>query len=106
MADVMCNDVCLWINHVFCGVTRAALLGLEPGARIWLEVDGAPILFERMQDGSDGRSTRGLKPVGPTAELWRRRFRDEPGSMVELEFVERPTDLGKAADRVGREVTE
>lgn len=95
MADVICKE------HVGCGVTRCALLALEPGSRIWLEVDGEPILFERMEDGIDGRSTRGLKPVGETADLWLKRYRDEPYSMIELDFIERLVDRGRAADRLG-----
>lgn len=103
MADVICDDVCLWIDHVFCGVTRLALLGLEPGSRIWLRVEDERVLFERMQDGSDGRSTRGLKPVGDNADRWRRVFRDEPGTMIEVEFIERPIDDGCGIKRIGRD---
>ena len=98
MADVICSDVCLWIRNVGCGLTRRVMLGLEPGAQIWLEVEGEPVLFERMKDGSDGRSTRGLRPVGETAVHWRRHFGDKPTSL-EIDFIERPLDAGRSAER-------
>ena len=99
MADLLCTDVCIWISHIGCGFTRRALLGLEPGSRIWLEVEGKPILFERMQDGADGRVTRGLKPVGPSKADWRAIYDEYRGSVVDIHFVERPLDRGRSAER-------
>ena len=63
MADVFCNDVCLWVKHVGGRDVRTVLLSLDPGSRIWLSLDGEAVQFERMQDGGDGRSTRGFKPL-------------------------------------------
>ncbi len=96
MADAVIMDVCLWIGNVGCGLTRRALLALEPGSRIWLSVDDVPLLFERMQDGLDGRSTHGLKPIGPSKEVWLQRYRTEKVAAVELKFVERPVDRSPA----------
>ena len=96
MPEVFCNDVCLWVKDVGCRQTRVALLALEPGSKVWLCVEGEPILFERMQDGVNGRSTRGFKPVGPSAAIWRTRFREQEVTLLEFDFIERPLDEGKA----------
>lgn len=96
MAETLCKDVCLWVKDVGCRQTRVTLLSLEPGSRIWISVEGEPIQFERMADGSDGRSTRGFRPVGLTADRWLRRYRESRGELVEIELTERPLDEGKA----------
>ena len=95
MADLFCNDVCLWVKNVGGADVRTILLSLEPGSRIWLSLDGEAAQFERMQDGSDGRSTRGFKPIGPTAKIWKARYRPEqPTYIEEVEIIERPQDRG------------
>ncbi len=97
MADAFCTDVCLWVKDVGGQDLRVLLLSLEPGSRIWLSVDGEAIQFERMADGEDGRSTRGFKPIGETAVLWKNRYLDPARRYVEeLEVVERPSDAGAA----------
>lgn len=109
MAEVFCSDVCLWVRDVGCRETRVALLALEPESRVWLEVEGEPILFERMRDGSDGRSTRGFKPAGEAGKRWLKRYREERGALIEFEFIERPLDEDKAGSgywRLDEEITE
>lgn len=97
MADATCKDVCLWVKHVGGRDIRTILLSLEPGSQIWLSIDGDAVQFERMQDGADGRSTRGFKPIGTTASVWLSKY--EPGKSTyieEIEVIERPADLGAA----------
>lgn len=97
MSDGFCEDACLWVKHLGGRDIRTMLLSLEPGSRIWLSLDGDAVLFERMQDGSDGRSTRGFKPIGPTALVWLSKY--VPGESIyieEIEVIERPADSGTA----------
>jgi hypothetical protein len=96
MAKVICKDVCLWVKHVGCPQTRVMLLALEPGSQVWLSVAGQPILFERMKDGTDGRSTRRFNPVGETRKLWLQHYEEQKEALLDFEFVERPLDAGKA----------
>lgn len=98
MPTAICNDTCLWIANVGCGLTRTALLALEPGARIWLSIEGQLQLFERMRDGADGRSTRGLKPIANSGTVWIDSYAHGI-TIVELEFVERPADEGAASSK-------
>ena len=93
MADVFCNDVCLWVKHVGGRDLRTVLLSLDPGSRIWLSLDGKAVQFERMLDGADGRSTRGFKPVGPTAAVWLDKYKPGQSAYIEeVEVIERPLD--------------
>jgi hypothetical protein len=96
MAEVICSDVCLWVKDVGCRQTRVILLALEPGSQVWLSVADEPILFERMKDGTDGRSTRGFKPVGKTGKRWLEFYRDQKSTLLDFEFIERPLDAEKA----------
>jgi hypothetical protein len=95
VADAFCQDECLWVKHIGGHDVRVVLLSLDPGSRIWLSFDGVAVQFERMKDGADGRSTRGFRPVGDTAHLWRAMY--EPGKAAyieEVEIIERPADKG------------
>lgn len=89
----------LRISDLWSGPTRRALLGLEPGSRIWLEVDGRPVLFERMRDHPDGRSAPFVVPVGDSVEVWRRLCAEQDPLVMGYDFVERPADAGSSADR-------
>ncbi len=97
MADLFCNDVCLWVKHIGSRQLRVILLSLEPGSKVWLSLDGDAVQFERMQDGADGRSTLGFRPVGDTASLWLDRFKQGKSTYIEeVEIIERPVDAGAA----------
>ena len=97
MADATCNDVCLWVKHVGGRDIRTILLSLEPGSQIWLSIDGDAVQFERMQDGADGRSTRGFKPIGSTASAWLDKYVPGQSTYIEeIEVIERPSDAGAA----------
>jgi hypothetical protein len=39
-----------------------------------------------MRNGKDGRSTTGIKPIGPMKEIWR-RFQTRRGEVVEVREV-------------------
>ena len=96
MADLIGDDVCLWVNQVGCRQTRVALLALEPGSRVWLNVEGNPILFERLRDDSDGRSRRGFRPIGDSIATWAMVRRDQRNELLEFDFIERPDDRDAA----------
>ena len=86
----------LCISDIGCGLTRRALLGLEPGSRLWLEIEGVPLLFEHVADGEDGRSTPFLKPIMESAELWMGLCASLPAMAMQFDFIERPADRGKS----------
>jgi hypothetical protein len=98
MADFYCRGEELLVDHIGGRDLRVMLLALEPGARIWLSLDGDVVQFERLADGSDGVSRREFRAIGETAHLWRKRLDDPKLAYVEeLEIVERPKDAGGAA---------
>ena len=105
MADVIFSEDGLWIADIGCGMMRRALLALETGSRIWLEIEGEAVLFERMAD-VDGESKLGLKPVGETAALWANAAERASCVMPEVEFIERPADRGKASKNICDEHTD
>ncbi len=73
MADLLCTRDYIPISFIGCGMTRCALLALEPSSRVWLEIEGEPLLFERMPDGPDGSISRfetsGIKRGSLAADL-------------------------------------
>ena len=105
MADLVCTDICLWVKHVGCRQLRIVLLSLDPGSKIWLSLDGDAVQFERMQNSTDGSSTRGFKPVGETALLWLDRFKQGQTTYIqEVEIIERPLDTDAAGEGFYRQV--
>ena len=66
---------------------RRVFCSLEPGSRIWLSVDGEPILFERMLSGGNANGTPGLKPRGATAARWRSFYTARKGDELPLSFL-------------------
>ncbi len=101
MTDVIHSEDGLWIANIGCGITRCALLALEPGSKIWLEVEGETVLFERMAD-VDNLSQRGLVPVGKTALGWTNARKCSDSIMLKIDFVERPVDIGRRAESIYR----
>lgn len=84
MMPMFVRDVCLWISDIPSGPDRRMLQSLTPGSQIWIDVEGQPVLIERMKTGKDGRPTLGLKPVGPSARGWLDHYK--AGGHVEVEM--------------------
>lgn len=94
---LLVQDTVVWLRHIADDALRARCERLPPGSRIVLDVDGTPIELEKMADGSDGRPTQGLKPVGPSVEAWRRFWPARRGEAVAVrEARGEPPGFGEA----------
>lgn len=84
VGEVEVRDNALWIRHI-CGdpALRERLLGLPAGMSVVLEVDGFRGRWEKMKDGTDGRPTNGLKPVGPARAQWD-ALQEQRGTLVRI----------------------
>jgi hypothetical protein len=63
---------------------RDEILGLEPGTVIRLKIDGHTGFFVKMENGTKGASTNGIKPVAETKAWWRRFYSERRGDLVEI----------------------
>ncbi len=87
MAFVAIRDDAMWAKQIEGGkALKERIVALAPGEAIELEVDGIVGTWEKMRDGKDGRSTLGIKPVGPMKTIWK-RFQTRRGAVVEVREV-------------------
>jgi len=87
MAYVEIRDDSMWAKQIEGGkALKDRIIALAPGEVIELEVDGIVGSWEKMRDGKDGRSTMGIKPIGPMREIWK-RFQARRGDVVEVREV-------------------
>jgi len=84
MALVEVRDHALWIKHLHGDQPLASKLQAMPeGTLIELTVDGVRGHWRKMDDGKDGRSTPGLRAIGPARDHWH-GLQDRRGSLVEV----------------------
>ena len=87
MAYVEICDDTMWATQIEGGkALKDRILSLAPGEVIELEVDGIVGRWERMRNGTDGRPTKGIKPIGPMKEVWK-RLQSRRGEVVEIREV-------------------
>ena len=87
MAYVEICDDAMWATRIEGGkALKDRILSLAPGEVIELEVDGIVGRWERMRNGTDGRPTKGIKPIGPMKEVWK-RLQSRRGEVVEIREV-------------------
>jgi hypothetical protein len=87
MGYVAITDDAIWANHIEGSrALKQRILSLSPGDIIELEVDRIVGRWEKMKNGRDGRSTSGIKPVGPMKEIWK-AFQSRRGETVEVREV-------------------
>jgi hypothetical protein len=87
MAYVEIRDDSMWAKQIEGSkALKDRIIALTPGAVIELEVDGIVGRWEKMRNGKDGRSTLGIKPIGPMKEIWK-RFQARRGDVVEVREV-------------------
>jgi hypothetical protein len=87
MAYVEICDDAMWATRIEGGkALKDRILSLAPGEVIELEVDGIVGRWERMRNGTDGRPTKGIKPIGPMKEVWT-RLQSRRGEVVEIREV-------------------
>ena len=83
------RDAVIWTKHIHGdNAVRIQLSELDAGKLAVLKIDGTELTFAKMNDGSDGRPTSGLKPVGETARTaWNELYEDRRGDLVPFEVV-------------------
>ena len=87
MGYVEITDDTIWAKQIEgAKALKDRILSLSPGDLIELEVDGVVGQWEKMRSGRDGRATKGIKPVGPMKEIWK-RFQARRGQIVRVREV-------------------
>ncbi len=88
MALTTVSDFVIWAKHIQGDPDLAErVLALRAGEVINLAVDGVPGAWCKMDDGRDGRPTRGLRPLGRTQAFWRELYAERRGEVVSLELA-------------------
>lgn len=84
MSLIEIRDFALWPKHIHQNEPlKEKLLGLEAGELIELEVDGYRGMWKKMDDGSDGRPTPGIKALGSAKTHWH-GLQDRRGDLVSI----------------------
>lgn len=93
MAQITIKDDVIWKKHIHGDPALAeAVEQLRGGETIQLRVEGRAGLWRKMEDGSDGRPTSGLRPEGPMKEVWRELYRSRKGQIVAVERDDESTE--------------
>lgn len=81
---IICDDV-LRARHIEGDPDLArSIRSLPADDIIVLRIEGTPLRFRKMRDGSDGRPTDGVRPERESSEFWR-RLQARRGAMVTVE---------------------
>jgi len=93
VARTTISDFVIWAKQIHddedIGQRIAAL---NAGQTIDLIVDGIRGVWRKMDDGKDGRPTRGIRPLGQTQAFWRSLYESRRGDVVTLEL---PSNEGR-----------
>ncbi|SEM27516.1 hypothetical protein SAMN05443999_11815 [Roseovarius azorensis] len=85
MSIVEVRDHALWAKHIHGNEQlKNKILGLSQGKIIELVVDGWRGTWVKMDDGTDGRPTPGLKAVGTARQKWH-EMNEQRGSIVSIQ---------------------
>lgn len=88
VAHLTITDSVIWTKHIAGDPRLRDRLSLLPaGEVVHLMIDGLPFDAEKMRDGSDGRPTLGLRPIGPAKDWWQRQWQARKGDVVSFEFL-------------------
>jgi hypothetical protein len=69
MSTLTIKDNAIWIKHLPEPLQERARQ-MQAGETVRLEIDGVVGVWQRMDDGQDGRPTFGLKPIDAMREVW------------------------------------
>ncbi len=84
---VQVTDNSMWPKHINSAEMAAYLGKLAPEQEVTLETGGVIGRWQRMRNGSDGRETLGLRPIGAMKEIWNEWYRLEKGKRVSIRLV-------------------
>ena|ERR1700761_979814 len=89
MASTTVSDHVIWAKHIHDDPELVERVrSMWAGETIQLEVDGVRGTWRKMDDGSDGRPTPGIRPVGAAQEVWRYLYKRRRGEVVSVKVVE------------------
>ena len=85
MATMIIRDDVLWARHIEGDPELAETIRSLPQDQIVvLRIEGRPVRFRKMRDGTTGRPTEGVKPDSLDAAYWR-QLQARRGSMITVE---------------------
>jgi hypothetical protein len=84
MGYIKIRDNAVWAKHIEGDeLLRSRIISLSQGDTIDLEVDGVAGVWQKSNDGRDGRPTAAVKPIGAMREVWT-RFQSRRGEIVPI----------------------
>lgn len=84
-AQTEIRDYVIWSKHLHGDAhLPARIAALRAGDTIDLEVDGVRGTWRKMDEGKDGRSTPGIRPLGSAQAFWRDLYKSRRGSVVSV----------------------
>jgi hypothetical protein len=90
MGKIVVSDDVIWAKHILGNADLIqALNGLPGGEPVALIIDGVEGQWCKMEDGKDGRPTKGLRPVGRTKAFWKALYQNRLGEAVAIDMVPR-----------------
>jgi hypothetical protein len=85
MGATTVSDYVIWTKHIHGDPELLARIhALWAGQTIELEVDGMKGTWRKMDDGVDGRTTPGLRPIGAALAVWRALYKRRRGETVSI----------------------
>ena len=103
MASTTVSDYVIWAKHIHDDPELVQrILSMWAGETILLEVDGVKGTWRKMDDGADGRSTPGIRPIGAAAEVWRYLFKRRRGDVVTLTVIDDRPGVAEATEKEQR----
>jgi hypothetical protein len=99
MATTTVSDYVIWTKHIHGDPTLVARIhDLYAGQTIELEVDGLRGTWRKMDDGADGRTTPGIRPIGAAQVVWRALYKRRPGEAVTIRETPEHGGVAEASD--------
>ncbi len=86
------RDDVIWAKHLKGDPSLyRKVVSLEEGQSIRLNVDGIVGTWAKMNTGSDGRPTQGIKPLGAMASVWA-RLQKRRGDKIQVKWPDDEED--------------
>ena len=87
MARTTISDFVIWAKQIHDDEDLGQrIAALNAGQTIDLIVDGVRGVWRKMDDGKDGRPTRGVRPLGQAQVFWRALYESRRGDVVTVEL--------------------
>jgi hypothetical protein len=91
MSYMTIRDDAIWAKHIEGDPALVEqICALPENAMILLLIEGTPVRFVKMRDGSDGRPTAGLRPADAEARHFWRSLQARRGEQVQVSTAHLP----------------